>query len=615
MPLQPLFDRLRALKKRVFFWLPDEETGGESSPDHLHDHSLVLAVVSPERVPRWKQVRYALRVFSDKERRVLLATGAVAALSLGIAGFWYFHESTAVVPAVGGTFTEALAGQPKYLNPIDSVANDVDSDIVKLLYSGLFRYQGSDIIPDLAESYTWSDDGKVLRVKLRQDARFHDGMPVTSEDVRFTFASVQDPDRKSPMLPRYRGMAISTDGDDTVIFTLDHPDVNLLGRLTLGVLPSHLWADVPTTNVRLSDLNVKPIGSGPYRVRSFTRESTGLIRSYTLERFEQYYGAKPNIPTITLQFFPDRPSALAAFRDDQVDAVAFVSTLDAGKLVNSTRKQRVRLELPEESVAFFNVKNPVLAGKDVRKALLLSIDRADLVAALHDDAEPIYGPFPFASVTSTGNDLETARTLLTNAGWVLPADGSVRVKQGKPASKGSATTTAQELDLTISVPVEPDLIAMAEALKRRWSLLGAKVTVDAHPLDEVVHASMRDRDHAMITLLNVFLGPEEDIFPFWWSGQAVEQGLNISGLSDRSLDAALEGLHDATSTEALAAARIQATALINDSAAAAFLVRPLYNYLLASDVKGMPDHMVLASPAERYQGLSDWYRKTVRRWK
>lgn len=619
MPKQSIRLRIKTLLQRVFFWLPQNEEIGEHPADHLHDHSLVLAVIAPERVPKWKQLRYAARIFSTRERRVLILASITACIALSVAGFWYFRQETTVTPAIGGNFIEALAGQPKYLNPIDAIANDVDSDIVKLIYSGLFKYEGASVVPDIAESYSWSDDGKVLTIKLRADARFHDGEPVTAHDIRFTYTSIQDPIRKNPMASLYRNVEVKTEDDHTVIFTLEHPDVHILNRLTLGILPMHVWGDIPVANIRLSDLNVKPIGSGPYRIRSFSRESTGTIRSYTLERFEQYYGMRPYIPTITLQFFPDKPSALAAFRDNQVDAVSFVSTLDAGKLINSSNKHRIRLELPEESVAFFNVKNSILSNKDVRKALILAIDRSDLVAALHNDAEPIYGPFPFATSTAMASDIDTARTLLTDAGWILPEGESVRVKKPKAStSKTAATTTSattQEFDLTISVPVEPDLIAMAEALKRRWSLLGAKVTVQALPIDEVVHASIRDREHAMITLLNIFLGPEEDIFPFWWSGQAVEQGLNISGLSDRNLDNALELLHSATSTEALAHARAQATALIHDSAAAAFLVRPLYNYLLASDIQGTPERMLLTTPAERYQDIHEWYRKTVRRWR
>lgn len=353
------FERLRLALRRVFFWLPFS-VNEEIAPDHVHDHALVAKFVTSNRPSRRSQLRHASRTFTFQERRLVTFAAVIALVSFTGAISALIWQHTVWAPAVGGTYTEALIGQPKYINPIDAIANDVDRDLVRLVYSGLFRMDKLAAIPDLADSYRFSEDGKELTIHIRQDARFQDNEPVTSADIQFTFDSILDPARKSPLAPNYRGITLTTLDDATVVFHLEKADPNFLTKLTIGILPSHLWREVNPNNARLSELNIKPIGSGPYRVKSFLRDATGFVHSYTLERAETYSGIKPFIKTIVFQFFPDRTQALDAFRSELIDGLAFVGSSEAGKLLSSSRKQGTRLELPEETVAFFNVKDTLL---------------------------------------------------------------------------------------------------------------------------------------------------------------------------------------------------------------------------------------------------------------
>ena len=171
MPLRTQLDRLNRLVRKVFFWLPSSTAAPEEEiAEAHHDHALLIAVTAPERMPGMRQLRYALRVFTRAERRTLVLAAAVLGVSLLVAGFVYGRARIVNVPVVGGTFTEALVGQPKFLNPLDSPSNDIDSDLSGLIFSGLFRFDGMEPVPDLAEQYAWSDGGKTLTVKLRTDA-------------------------------------------------------------------------------------------------------------------------------------------------------------------------------------------------------------------------------------------------------------------------------------------------------------------------------------------------------------------------------------------------------------------------------------------------------------
>lgn len=601
--MKTLVARVQALVRRVFFWLPSADRSEEYTPETSHDHALILNVTGSRSMPTFRQLRYGIRVIlSDTERRWMAAALAILLLSGGTALTVLIQQRTVRVPVAGGTITEAIIGEPKYLNPLDAPANDVDRDIVSLIFSGLFRMDGREIVPDLAEKYTWSPDGKTLSVTLRSGARFHNGDEITVDDVQFTIDSIQDKNRLSRLASRFRDVKAVTTDDRTVQFILEEPDATFLQALTVGILPSRLWQDIPSANARLADLNMKPIGSGPFIFKSFIRDSRGFVRTFTLERWDGYYGIKPYLKTVVFHFYPDRKQAEDALKAELVEALAFTDIQDNQQ--ESSRWHQVQLILPQETIAFFNVKNKILADEKVRRALAGVIDRQEIIDAWNGRAVAIDGPLPFSFGTSTVVDLDQARALLDGSGWKLPAEGAVRV----------GTATSSQLELTVITSKKPELIAVAEALKRRWSLIGARVTIESLESDEFFRRATRERT-SQIILTNVLLDPVQDLFPFWWSGQAVDRGFNFSNLADRDVDAALDATKNATSTEGLEKARVDLASVIKRSMPAAFLVRPASTYLVSKRIKGVTSIVNANSPAGRFEDLMSWYVKTGWRWK
>ncbi len=602
---------------------PSKKPTQEQKPEQSHDHALVLAVTSPKFIPGARQLRYVFRILSLTEKRIFFSAFILGTISL-LAAFTFFiktHVST--VPAVGGTYSEALIGQPKLLNPIDAISNDVDRDLVRLIFSGLFKMNELETIPDLAEKYNWSADGKNLTVHLRPDAKFHNGDALTMDDVLFTFDSIQDPERKSPLYKTFKNIKISILDERTIVFQLPQPDVSFLSQLTVGILPSVIWQDISASNARLSDLNLKPIGSGPFRIKSFSHDNLGNIHSYTLERFDAYYGQKPYLKQLTFQFFADRSEALEALRSGLVDGLAFSSSHDI-KDSASGRSHDIHLDLPQETIAFFNVKNTTLANRDVRQALVLSIFRDDIKAATKNSAEIITSPYPFGPVSSTLPNIERSRQLLNDAGWVLPENGAVRILSPKKtvsttSAKNSSTTnrvttaSSTEFSLVISVPNEPDLMLIAEILKRQWSIIGAKVSIEALPTEELMKRATRERS-AQIILLNVLLSPDQNLAPFWSSRETLERGLNLSNVADRVIDESLDKLHNATSSEAIQKSRSEVASSIERLYPAVFLLRPTQHYMISNKIKIPRDKYLIGTPAERFSDLTKWYRKTKWQW-
>lgn len=601
------FEKLSSLWQRIFFWQKPSGDSKEFKPHAHHDHALVFSVTEQKSVPRWKQIRLIGRVLDTTERRIFFSALIVAVLALLLAGGNLLRLQLTRVPASGGIVTEALVGTPKLINPLFAPLNDVDRDLTTLIYSGLFKLNESyEPVPDLVDRYRWTDDQTTLEVTLRENLKFHDGEDLNADDVIFTFQALKNPNWRSPLAGSFQNVSVVRVDDRTLQFQLEEPDPQFLHELTVGILPSHIWSHVTDSGAQLADANIRPIGSGPYKVSSFTRDPNGSILNYHLTRFEGYYGIKPYIEEWRFRFFPDRNQALAALKNNQVRSLAFVPWNEASGL-SSEQYSVSELELPQMTIAFFNMEDELLEDTDIREALSLAVDKQELGNLLGDQVTLASSPFPFidSTTTSTEADLEEARSMLEELDWTLDEESGLRF-QGATSSESASST---RLTLSISVPDQPDLVRIAEYLKRRWSLLGADVRVEQKTLQSVV----TDRDYQVL-VWNILLTPTLDIRPFWHSSKASAGGFNFSNIEDRDIDAALDAIDAATSTEALQQARMELIPTIENRLPALFLSQPKYTYVVSSDIQGVTDQR-LARPADRFHQALTWYVKTRWSWK
>lgn len=608
--------QLKKIWQRVFFWQKNETVSQEMKPHAHSDHALVLQVTKPSQFPRLRQLRFINRVLDAKEKRFFWGAAFVFFAAFVFGTVDLAATRIVPVPGVGGTYTEGVVGMPKLINPLYASLNDVDRDLVSLVYSGLFRMNEQlEAVPDLAERYLWSEDGKTLEVTIRKNARFHDGAAVTSDDVYFTYQLIKNPTIRSPLAGQLRDVQFIQIDDSTIQFQLANPDPSFLTVLSVGILPMHIWEEIPATNMSLADANLKPIGSGPYQVSTFTRDNRGQILHYNLKRFTSYYGIKPLIEEMRIRFFSDRQQAESAFRNGQIDALAFIPWTE-GKTLSGEQYLLHRIELPQVTVAFFNTKHPLLKDVRMREALSLAVDSQELASIVGDHAFPVNSPYPFLDYgTSTEPDLDAARTKLDSLGWKLVENESIRQLAGstRATSTTSTTATTTALSLSILVPNQPDLLKVAEALKRRWSLSGAEVNIISDEPENLLRTALEKRDY-QILLTNILLSPNQDLTPFWSSANTAGNGLNLSNLSDRDIDLALGRVSSATTTEALFAARVAFTNALYARKPALFLMRPVYAYLVSKRIQGTSDIRVL-KPADRFSYVKNWYIRTTWGWR
>jgi len=197
---------------------------------------------------------------------VAMALAVIGVLGLAASGVQTFFEE---VPREGGLYREAVVGAPQLINPLYAPANEVDTDISRLIFSGLLRYDEHGVlVPDVALSYEINEEQTEYTFLLRSDAIWHDGTPLTINDVLFTYGAIQDPVYASPLRVSFQGVTIAALDDTRIQFVLEKPFAPFLGSLTAGIIPEHIWANIDPRNARLSPFNLKPVGSGPFQFRN-----------------------------------------------------------------------------------------------------------------------------------------------------------------------------------------------------------------------------------------------------------------------------------------------------------------------------------------------------------
>jgi len=291
-----------------------------------HFDKKIVSNLNKRKIPRWKQLKQLSNILSFKENIIIKILAVIIFLCLVSIIYTNYFQNLATIPKNGGELTEGLIGAPLYINPILAQGrSDVDQDLSSLIFSGLLGYDADlRIVTDLAEKYEISEDQKTYTFYLKENLIWHDGEKLTASDVVFTFQSIQDPDFKSPLFRTFEGVLVEKTDDLTVKFTLQEPYAAFLNLLTVGLLPQHLWYDIPSSSATLAIDNQKPIGSGPFKFKSLIKEKSGIIKLYVLEKNKDYHGKVPYLDKIVFKFYPDYANAIEALINKDIQSLSFL---------------------------------------------------------------------------------------------------------------------------------------------------------------------------------------------------------------------------------------------------------------------------------------------------
>ena len=382
----------------------------------------ILSFLNIKKWPPKGQWKHFFGVLSRKEKILLSIFVIIALASIVFLVRNFYLENTVVRPAKGGTHIEGVTGQPRFVNPLYA-NSEVDRALTQLLFSGLMKYDKDlKIVPDLVERYKIEESGKVYKFYLKEDLKWQDEEPLTADDVVFTIKRIQDSAYKSPLMPNWVGVEVEKIGDLAVKFEIEKPYNAFIENCTVKILPKHIWEKVSAENFPLEIYNLKPIGSGPYKIKEIKQEKPNQIDYLTLSQNSLYHGPSPNISEIKFLFTETEEEIINAARSKKI--TGFSASIS--EIVNEGWEKH-GLFLPRYFAVFFNPEqNEIFKEKNVREALALSVNKEEVVGKLgiknasdKITSSPllpdIYGLRQPSSKTEF--DLEKARSLLEEAGF------------------------------------------------------------------------------------------------------------------------------------------------------------------------------------------------------
>lgn len=632
-------------------------TKNKSAISTNHLDKKLLRNIRPARWPNWSQFKYLQNFLEPTEKKIMLATIVVLIIT-SLSWFSVFiYQHTIWGPKAGGEYTEGLIGQPKYINPLFSSINDVDADITYLIYSGLFRYDKNlKLIPDLAENFTLSSDARTYEITLKNNIKWSDGENFTAEDVIFTFENIQNPEVGSSLYTAFVGIKVEKISDYKIKFTLKEPFAPFLNSLTVGILPEHIWYDIPSNGIKLARFNLQPVGTGPFKFEKMVKDNLGNIQTYTLLVNQNYHGQIPYLKTVTFKFFNDYPDAVGALRGQNILGLSFVPKNLTDK---ASGKSIVpyQINLPQYTALFINQNNnSILKDLNLRQALAYAIDKNTLIKdALNNQGKIIDAPILenylgfHNNINKINFDLKKAAELLDKKWTRIQPEEYFKIRQEEllkiylPAEKTASTTdpaATQNTEKQISDTVHQEMnkdqiyyrkngnnvlkliittadtaeyIKVAENTAQMWRAIGVQTTVIAVNSREMIKNTLKNRDYEIL-LYGEILGADPDLYSFWHSSQTDSPGLNLARYSNRNTDKILETARSTSDHTERGKLYQKFQELLVQDLPAIFLYTPAHIYAINKNIKGIEEGN-LTSPADRFRDVSNWYMKTSWQWK
>jgi len=508
-------------------------------------------------------------------------------------------------PAPGGTYVESVSGYPQSLNPLLSFYNDADSDIVSLSFSGLTRMtmQG-EIMPDLAQGWEIDPSGITYTFRIDSNALWHDGTPVSSDDVIFTVGLLQDPDYPGPpdIGALWQSVTAEKVDDLTVQFALAEPFAPFLDYASIGLLPAHLLQGISAADLPMLDFNRAPVGTGPFRLTDVV-VTEGQITEVTLKRFARYHGASPYLENLVLRFYPTPRAAFEAYQEGLVEGVAYVPSdilPDAWQLdmLNFYSAPTARM-----AMLYFNEQlseNHPFSDRMVRQALFYALDRQALVddvlrgQAVIPQSPLLPGTWAYNvdDVPNYTYDVAQAQELLADAGWTREAlTETLRSRAG--------TLFA----FSLMVADEPLDVAMGQAIAAQWAQVGISVTVETvQPLALSGALEVRTYEAA---LAHLSLPGDPDPYPLWHETQA-QVGQNYAGFRHRRISEVIEQARLTVDRTQRVALYGEFQQIFMDEVPAIPLYVPIYTYAVDARVQGV-QLAPLMQTGDRFRNIADWF--------
>ena len=432
----------------------------------------------------------------------------------------------------GGTLSYGEYGRPATLDPITS--NEMISlRLTELLFNGLVGInEKQEIVPELAERWDVSKDGRTYTFFLRKDVTWHakegeQPKPFTADDVLFTWKIMTSPRTITPLKVRYEFIqSVQKTDDSTVVFTLKRPILNALAKFSFKIIPQHGPANKEFLT-RDDPFVQHPIGTGPYQLKTVTPE-----REIVLVANENYFKGRPHINQFSAKPFADQNIMTQALMFNAIDMIVLVNPRDIPEIEGDKRFVLKSYNALSYSFFGYNMRNQLLADRNVRKAFTCAVNRQEMLDSFFNGRGTIIsGPFAPGSwaynldVQPVPFDPQKASALLQEAGYTKGGDGIMQ-KDGK------------KLSFSLKVPIEKESEAVKRvvlAFKNYLKNIGVDIRVEFEEWQAWKEDVFLENDFDIVFASWVF-DDSADISSLFHSGEIGPWKNNFIGYSNPEVD-------------------------------------------------------------------------------
>ncbi|MEF8793678.1 peptide-binding protein [Thiohalorhabdus sp.] len=522
---------------------------------------------------------------------IFLAAGVTALVGSAAAE----GEPVAEGPAYGGERITAMGAEASNLIPF-MAGDSASSRVGGLIHTTLLRYNGDlELAGEAAESWEVTDGGKTITFRLREDARFSDGEPLTSEDVAFTWRTVVDPETQTPYGSDYKRVSeVETPDPHTFVVHYDEPYAPALSTwASLAIMPAHILADQDINDTPFAR---DPVGAGPYKLH---RWQAG--QSIDLTRHEGWFRRRAYIDKVTFRVIPDKTTQFLELTAGNIDQMSpapatFLRTFPERP---DLRERIATYKYLGNNYTYlgFNLRREPFTDRRVRRAIAHAIDREELIkGVMLGQARRIAAPYKPGTrwypdgIAPYAYDPDKARALLAEAGWTDSDGDGVRDKGGKRLS----------FEIITNNDNKQRKIA-ATLIQRRLKKVGIEVDLRLVEWATFISQFINPQDFDAV-ILGWSLSPDPDQYSIWHSSQQDPGEFNFVGLEDPDVDRLLEaGLKtfDAAERERIyhdfARELLEATPIV-------YLYAPLSLAAVHKRIRGIEP-----APAGIEYNVEDWY--------
>lgn len=527
-------------------------------------------------------------------RRHLIAWLALLIVLIGLnAAQIIFDQNYVSVqePSDNKAYAEGVLGPINNLDPLFA-SSDAEISASKLIFSSLLSYDtNGKLQADSAQNYEISPNGKVYTVNLKPNLKWHDGKPVTAQDVVFTIHEMQNPQTGSRHTSSWQNIEVVANGPQQVIFTLPTSYAPFVSALTFPILPEHILGKVAPEKLQEDSFSSNPIGSGPFKfVDLQTIDANKDKSALQLTRFNDHWAGPSKLSRFSLYVYGTRDELVKGVQYREVNAAS-------GVRVQASGLKSADVTLNDGVFALYRTDSTILKDKNVRKALTAGLNRQKLRDQL-GGKKSLEGPIinnqtPLANqVMQAKYDFAAANQLLDASGWIKDKNG-IRQKGGIP------------LEIHVVAVDTSNYRKLTKLLGEQWKKLGIKVQTQLIDPEQIQQVILRPRAYDVL-VYELSQGGDPDGYAFWHSSQASSSGLNFSNYVSPSADDALLTARGRSNISLRDAKYANFAKRWVEDAPAVALYRSSLKYTTTEGTSSLTGMDSLVSSTDRYYNITDW---------